>query len=249
MSRAVLVTGAAGAFGAAACTELRERGERVIGLDVKRGPDIIECDIRDGAAVERAVAEAVERLGGLDVLVNAAGIGAATDAGAPPDDEVQAVLDVNFLGAWRVTAAAQPALLERHGRVVNVASGLAAVNVPLAAAYSASKRALSAWSDALRLEYAGRLEVTVVNPGYVRTPIHEAPRARGVGLEGAIPAEPLSATVEAIVAACLGKPRRERASTRSTAAAMRAARVAPGLVDRLVALRSRGIVAGAEWHR
>jgi short-subunit dehydrogenase len=162
---------------------------------------------------------------------------------------VQAVLDVNFLGAWRVTAAALPALLERRGRVVNVASGLAAVNVPLAAAYSASKRALSAWSDALRLEYAGRLEVTVVNPGYVRTPIHDAPRARGVGLEGAVPAEPLSATVDTIVTACLGRVRRERASTRSTAAAMRAARLAPGFVDRLVRLRARGIVAGAAWHR
>jgi short-subunit dehydrogenase len=117
------------------------------------------------------------------------------------------------------------------------------------AACAALKRALSAWSDALRLEYAGRLEVTVVNPGYTRTPIHDAPRARGVGLEGAIPAEPLSATVDAIVAACLGPARRERASTRSTALAIRLARVAPGLVDRAVALRARRIVAAVEWHR
>jgi NAD(P)-dependent dehydrogenase (short-subunit alcohol dehydrogenase family) len=160
----VLVTGASGAFGAATCAALRERGAAVAGLDVRPGPDVVECDIRDGAAVERAVAQAVRRLGGLDVLVNAAGIGRATDAGAPPDEDVQAVLDVNFLGAWRVTAAALDALLARRGRVVNVASGLAAVNVPLAAAYSASKRALSAWSDALRLEYAGRLDVVVVNP-------------------------------------------------------------------------------------
>jgi NAD(P)-dependent dehydrogenase (short-subunit alcohol dehydrogenase family) len=245
----VLVTGASGAFGSATCAALRGRGAEVLGLDIEPGPDVLVCDVRDGAAVESAVAEALARLGGLDVLLNAAGIGAATDAGAPPDAEVEAVLDVNFLGAWRVTAAALPALLEGRGRVVNVASGLAAVNVPLAAAYSASKRALSAWSDALRLEYAGRLEVTVVNPGYVRTPIHDAPRTRGVGLEGAIPAEPLSATVDAIVAAGIGPARRERASTRSTALAMRLARVAPGLVDRAVALRARQIVATVDWHR
>jgi NAD(P)-dependent dehydrogenase (short-subunit alcohol dehydrogenase family) len=245
----VLVTGASGAFGAATSAALRERGAAVAGLDVKPGPDVIECDIRDGAAVERAVGEALRRLGGLDVLVNAAGIGRATDAGAPPDEDVQAVLDVNFLGAWRVTAAALDALLASRGRVVNVASGLAAVNVPLAAAYSASKRALSAWSDALRLEYAGRLHVVVVNPGYVRTPIHDAPRERGVGLEGTVPAEPLTATVDAIVASCVARPRRERASTRSTALAMRIARVAPGLVDRVVALRARRIVARVEWHR
>ena len=65
------------------------------------------------------------------------------------------MLDVNLLGPWRVTAAAMPALRAARGRVVNVASGLANIAVPLATAYCMSKRGLVAYSDALRLEHGG----------------------------------------------------------------------------------------------
>src|SRR5689334_4183850 len=152
MSRRVIVTGAGGAIGAATVAALRAQGDWVVGIDRIADGDVIEADLRDGAQVEQAVAAAIERLGGLDVLVNNAGIGDAHDAGAAPDDAARAIVDVNLFGAWRVTAAALPALLESRGRVINVASGLALVNVPFAGAYAASKRALAAWSDALRLE-------------------------------------------------------------------------------------------------
>jgi NAD(P)-dependent dehydrogenase (short-subunit alcohol dehydrogenase family) len=238
-----LVTGASGAIGAATCAALRGRGATVVGLDLHADPadgDVIACDIRDDEQVRAAVAEAIERLGGLDVLVNNAGIGDAHDAGAAPDARAEAVVDVNLFGAWRVTGAAMPSLLESGGRVVNVSSGLAVVNVPLAAAYSASKRGIAAWADALRLEYLGRLEaVTTVYPGYIRTPIHDAPAERGVSLEGMVPAEPLALTVRAIVRSCTGRPRRDVPSSPGVAVAMRASRIAPGLVDRIVARRTR----------
>ena len=90
----VLVTGAAGGIGSAAVEELRSRGASVIGLDrVGSEPEIMECDVRDQAAVDRAVALAGSRLGGLDVLVNNAGVGTPQSAGTAPDDAALAVLD------------------------------------------------------------------------------------------------------------------------------------------------------------
>src|SRR3954451_17158672 len=128
MSRRVLITGAASGIGAAAAEELRRRGAEVVGIDLEADPerDIIACDITDEDAVPRAVAEAVERLGGLDVVVNNAGLGIPQSAGQAPDPEALRVIDVNLIGPWRVTAAALPALRESaaRGRVVNVASGL-----------------------------------------------------------------------------------------------------------------------------
>jgi nucleoside-diphosphate-sugar epimerase len=60
--RRALVTGASGAFGSATGAELRERGAAVLGLDLRAGPDVIECDVRDGAAVDRAVAPRARRI-------------------------------------------------------------------------------------------------------------------------------------------------------------------------------------------
>src|SRR5206468_3901139 len=106
-------------------------------------------------------------------------------------------------------------LLRSRGRVVNVASGLAHLALPYAAAYCMSKRGLTAYSDVLRLEYGDRLgAVTTVYPGYIRTKIHEAPAAKGVALEGAVPAEPVEAAAGTIVRAALGKPVRDLATTR-----------------------------------
>src|SRR5215210_5150435 len=102
-----IVTGASGAIGAATASALRERGATVVGIDRVGGDDVVEADLRDGEQVARAVEEAIARLGGgLDVLVNNAGIGDAHDAGAPPDARAEAIVDVNLFGAWRVTAAA-----------------------------------------------------------------------------------------------------------------------------------------------
>jgi NAD(P)-dependent dehydrogenase (short-subunit alcohol dehydrogenase family) len=215
----------------------------VLGLDVLPGDGVLACDVTDAEQVRTAVAEAVNRLGGLDVLVNNAGIGAAHDSGAAPDTRALKIVEVNFLGAWRVTAAALPELLAARGRVINVASGLAVVNVPLAGAYMASKRALAAWSDALRLEYGARLAaVSTVYPGYIRTPIHDGPAAQGVALDGLVPVEPLENAVKAIVRCCEGRPRRDVATSRRLAFALRAARIAPGLVDRAVTASTRRAV-------
>ena len=84
----VIITGAASGIGAAAAEELRRRGAQVVGLDINGSDEIIECDVRDQESVERAVGEAVERLGGgVDVLINNAGVGFGQSAGLAPDDK------------------------------------------------------------------------------------------------------------------------------------------------------------------
>ena len=213
----VLLTGAAGGIGQATAAELRRQGAKVVGLDLHEGPDVIACDVRDQAAVDRAVQHAVDRLGGLDVLINNAGLGLPQSAGAPPGGDALAVIDVNLLGPWRVTSAALPALRRSRGRVVTVASGLAHLALPWGTAYCMSKRGLTAYSDALRLEYGSEITVTTVYPGYIRTPIHVASQRRGVALEGNVPVESVEDAARTLARAALGPPARDLATTRQGA--------------------------------
>ncbi|MDQ3645454.1 MAG: SDR family oxidoreductase [Actinomycetota bacterium] len=202
----MVITGSSGGIGRAASAALERGGARVTGIDALPSEGCLQADVRDPAALVRAITTAAEQMGGIDVLINNAGIGRAHDAGDFPDDEARAVMDVNFFGAWNATAAALPHLLDTRGHVVNVASGLAIVDLPYAAAYSASKRALVAYSAALRVEYRGRITVTTVYPGYLRTAIHDAPLASGVSLEGLIRADRLEDAASAVVRACVRRP-------------------------------------------
>jgi NAD(P)-dependent dehydrogenase (short-subunit alcohol dehydrogenase family) len=249
VSKRVLITGAASGIGAAAAEALRAKGALVVGLDLHGdGDSIIECDVRDQQSVDRAVAEAIDRLGGLDVLINNAGVGNPQSAGAPPDDTAIAVLEVNLIAPWRVTAAALPALRESRGRVVNVASGLAHIAFPFAPAYCMSKRGLVAYSDALRLEHGDALTVTTVYPGYIRTPIHETSNAVGLALEGAIPAERVEDAAATLVRAALGRPARDLATTRTGTIQYWLARRSPRrLVDRAIAGRLRRLVKAGHF--
>jgi NAD(P)-dependent dehydrogenase (short-subunit alcohol dehydrogenase family) len=240
----VLITGAAGGIGSAAAAALEAAGARVEGLDIE------DCDVRDQASVDTAVAGAIARLAGLDVLINCAGIGIPQSAGTRPDEDALAVLDVNLLGTWRVTAAALPALLESRGRVVNVASGLAVVTLPFSTAYTLSKRAVVAYSDVLRLEYGDRITVTTVYPGYIRTAIHERSRAAGVPLEGAVPAERVEDAARTLVRAALGRPVRDLATTRSGGIGYAVLRLLPrGLVDRATRARLRRLARHGHFDR
>ena len=240
MSKRVIITGAASGIGEATAKDLRERGAQVVGLDLRGEDDLIVCDVRDQESVDKAVASAVERLGGLDALVNCAGIGLPQSAAERPGPDALAVLDVNLLGTWRTTAAALPALRASHGRVVNISSGLAHLAVPFATAYGASKRGVVGYSEQLRAEVGDEVTVTTVYPGYIRTPIHDASQSAGIALEGMVPPEPLSAAVETIVRALYGKPARDLATTKRGTRAYAALRFVPkGLVERAIRRQMR----------
>ena len=252
MSARVVITGASGGIGSAAMRELRARGARVVGLDLEADPDagVLACDVTDEASVERAVTEAVERLGGLDVLINNAGLGTPQSAGRPPDAAALTVLEVNLIGPWRVTGAAMPALREAQGRVVNVASGLAHLAIPFATAYCMSKRGLVAYSDALRLEFGDEITVTTVYPGYIRTGIHDAAKDSGVGLEGAVPAERVEDAARALARAALGRPVRDLATTPGGAVQYFLARRSPRrLLDLVTTSRMRRMARAGRFEQ
>jgi NAD(P)-dependent dehydrogenase (short-subunit alcohol dehydrogenase family) len=240
---AAIVTGGAGAFGSATLRVLRYLGADAIGIDAVPGAGVVTCDVTDDEQVRAAIAEAVGKLGRLDTLIHYAGVGPVVDVGQVASAEVREALEVNLLGTWRVTAAALPALLDTHGRVIITASLLAGVPMPFSAAYTVSKRALTAYADVLRMEYGTHLGVTTVYPGYVRTAIHDRSRAAGVALDGLVPAESVHDTVLTVVrAAAARRPPRDVASTRVGTAAFRMARHAPGLLDRAMAARMRRLV-------
>ncbi len=230
-ARRIIVTGAASGIGAATMAELERRRQRVLGLDIAAASErIIACDVRDQESVDRAVAEAIERLGGgLDVLVNVAGLATPQSAGLPPDERALAVIDVNMVGPWRVTSAALPALRTARGRVVNVASGMAFVALPFAAAYAMSKHGVVAYSQALRLEHGDAISVSTVYPGYIRTPIHKDSVDFGLTLEGNSPEESLDSAVGALTRAALGEPPvRDLITTRTGKVTVALSRYAPG---------------------
>ncbi|MFE9094633.1 SDR family NAD(P)-dependent oxidoreductase [Streptomyces sp. NPDC007264] len=252
----VLVTGASGTFGRAICERLSGLGARVIGLDLAPGPDdpvrVLPCDVTDDASVGAAVRTALDELGGLDVLVNNAGVGGPAPAELPPGAEARRQLDINLLGTWRVTAACIGALVASRGRVVMLASRMAVLQLPLAAAYGASKRALVAYADALRLEVGTHVGVTCVYPSAVRSPIHDSTAAAGLSLEGMSTYEPLDGVVDAVLRAVLSRRvRRDLATTRKGAVEFFLARHLPSVTDRIVArtlaARARsGAFEGAE---
>ena len=249
MSRRAIVTGAAGAIGSALAGALRGRGWDVVGLDLAAAADgdgVLPSDVTSEASVSEAVAEALARLGGLDALVNNAGLGGPASAGEMPGEHVQRMLDVNLLGAWRVTAAAIDALVESRGQAVFVASRMAFLGLPLGAAYGVSKRGLTAYADALRAEYGTHVGVTCVHPAFIRTPIHDRTRAAGLNLEGFSREEPLGGVVDRIVAACEGRGARDMAVTRGGAVQLAVARHLPGVVDRVVARTLRRRVRAGE---
>jgi 2-keto-3-deoxy-L-fuconate dehydrogenase len=172
-----LVTGGASGIGAATAGVLRDRGARVAVLDrdpagAPEGVLAASCDVTDREGVERAVATVVEELGGLDVVVNNAGIGAIGDVGQNDDAEWARVLDVNVTGIARVTRAALPHLRRsEHAAVVNMCSAVAFVGVRQRALYSASKGAVLALTLAMAADHVQEgIRVNAVAPGTAETP-------------------------------------------------------------------------------
>jgi len=174
-----VVTGGASGIGAATADLLSSRGARVAILDrqlAATGDDrsilAVPCDITDPAGVRVAIDSVAEKLGGIDVLVNNAGIGAVGDIAANDDDEWHRVFDVNVVGIARVTRAALPHLRRSaHAAIVNTCSVVATVGVPQRALYAASKGAVAALTLAMAADHVREgIRVNAVTPGTADTP-------------------------------------------------------------------------------
>jgi NAD(P)-dependent dehydrogenase (short-subunit alcohol dehydrogenase family) len=168
LDRTVLITGAARGIGAATARRLAARGANLalVGLE----PELLErlagelgdraefweADVQDAAAVGRAVNGAVERFGGIDVVMANAGIAPPQSTVAAVDPEAfERVIDVNLLGVWRTVRATLPHVRARRGYVLCIASMAAAVHAPLMAPYNMAKAGVEALADSLRPELAG----------------------------------------------------------------------------------------------
>ena len=174
MSRRVLVTGGASGIGAATVARFQEEGCRVASLDLQAadGADVsVICDVAVDA--EAGVAEAVAALGGLDVVVAAAGVASRGSVVDCPPEEFERVLGVNLRGIYLTCRAAVPHLRTAGGgAIVVVASQLGLVAVPDAAAYCASKGAAVNLARAMALDHAAEgIRVNAVCPGPTDTPL------------------------------------------------------------------------------
>jgi 2-keto-3-deoxy-L-fuconate dehydrogenase len=172
-----LVTGGASGIGAATADLLAARGARTAVLDLHpEGASSahlgVRCDVGDDASVRAAVAEVVDRLGRLDVVVNNAGTGAAGTVEGNDDEEWHRVLDVNLLGVVRVSRAALPHLRRSPAAaIVNTCSVAATAGLPARALYSASKGAVLSLTLAMAADHVREgVRVNCVNPGTVDTP-------------------------------------------------------------------------------
>jgi NAD(P)-dependent dehydrogenase (short-subunit alcohol dehydrogenase family) len=170
------VTGGASGIGRATARLLGERGARVAVLDREVAPDTdvlgLRCDVTSDAEVRTAVDRVAGEFGGLDVLVNNAGVGAVGTVEENDDAEWARVLDVNVLGAVRVTRAALPHLRRsRSAAVVTTCSVVSYAGLPRRALYGATKGALYALTLAMAADHvAENIRVNAVLPGTADTP-------------------------------------------------------------------------------
>jgi NAD(P)-dependent dehydrogenase (short-subunit alcohol dehydrogenase family) len=169
---AVLITGGSSGLGAAVVDAVENAGGIPIVLDraaPRRDVDAERVDLADTRAAEAAVRAAAARHGGLTGVVTAAGIDACGPLGSVPAERWERVVAVNLLGTAAVVRAALPFLERSCGRVVTVTSTLGFRVCPDATAYCASKFGVVGFTRALTAELAGRVGVTLLIPGGMRT--------------------------------------------------------------------------------
>lgn len=190
-----LVTGGAAGIGLAAARLLAARGAEVAVIDrdhaalaAADGFAATACaDVRDSLAIRAAIGGVVGRLGGLDILVNCAGVDLESPTAAMSDEEWERVLDINLTGTMRICRAAYPALAASGAAaIVNLSSGAGLSPLPERAAYCSAKAGLVMFSKSLAMEWAkDGIRVNAICPGAVDTALfrtsyehHPEPEAR-----------------------------------------------------------------------
>lgn len=172
-----IVTGGASGIGRAVAELLLEGGANVAVLDLNPtdAPEQalgLRCDVSDRASVDAAVEAAAQEYGGIDIVINNAGIGAQGQVDANDDDEWDRVLSVNVVSVARVTAAALPHLRRsEHAAVVNTSSVAATAGLPDRVLYSATKGAIYSMTLAMAADHVREgIRVNAVCPGTANTP-------------------------------------------------------------------------------
>ncbi|KIC94413.1 SDR family NAD(P)-dependent oxidoreductase [Flavihumibacter solisilvae] len=186
--KVALVTGAGSGIGKATAELFAREGARVVVSDIsevngtltvdeikKQGGEafFVKADSSKPADNEALVAQAVQQYGGLDIAVNNAGIGGPLAlTGEYPVDGWQKVIDINLSGVFYGLRYQIPAMLEKGGTIVNIASILGSTATKYSPAYVASKHGVVGLTKAAALEYADKkIRINAVGPGYIKTPL------------------------------------------------------------------------------
>lgn len=213
--KSVVITGASTGIGAACALHLDTLGLRVFAgvrkqadaeaLRAKASPRLtpIALDVADALSISTAAGAVAGAVGdaGLDGLVNNAGIVVPGPVEFLPLPDLRRQLEINVVGQVAVTQAFLPLIRAARGRIVNMGSIAGRLATPFSSAYSASKFALEALTDALRLELAPwGISVSIIEPGAVATPIWEKGAKTAEAMLAAAPSEALVLYAEAIEA-------------------------------------------------
>jgi NAD(P)-dependent dehydrogenase (short-subunit alcohol dehydrogenase family) len=252
IGRRVLITGAARGIGALTARRLHERGARValLGLEPELlegvaaacgGAPWFECNVAERDEVDAAVANAVRELGGLDVAIANAGVGAQMTLVDGDSSVWDSTLAVNLTGTYNLVRAAGPHVSHPGGYFLVTASLAAAIHLPLMAAYCASKAAVESLGDSLRIElrpsgarvgvaYYAELDTDMTARGFATKAAARMP----LGGHGRLPVAPVEPAIDALERGIRRRSRRI-VSPRWVGAAL----ALRPLVQRLVELETR----------
>jgi uncharacterized protein len=193
-ARVVLITGASAGLGVALALELVRQGKAgALVLAARRAdrldqvaaeiqsfrPDVqvlkVPGDLAEPATPGQLASEALSRFGGIDVLINNAGLGLPTLFGDAPPGQLARQIAVNFTAPLMLARLCLPSLIERQGMIINIGSAITCVANPALGAYGATKAGLAYWNDALRRElHSTGVRVCLVEPGPIKTDFMDA---------------------------------------------------------------------------
>jgi short-subunit dehydrogenase len=247
-SRVVAITGASRGLGRALARECVRRGAHVVlaarttdqlavvaqecrQINPSAGVLVIPTDVTDEAQRQRLIAAAQDWMGGLDVLINNAGIALNGPFVEQPPDTTARHFEVNLLAAIRLAHLALPGMVaQRGGTIVNMASVLGQMGMPYAAAYSVTKFGLAGFGEAVRRELAGTgVRVLTVFAGFADTDILSAENRTLLHQFGVRLLSPEKVAARTLDAVALGQPELVLGGTEF--AAVWAGRIAPRLTD------------------
>jgi NAD(P)-dependent dehydrogenase (short-subunit alcohol dehydrogenase family) len=174
--RRILVTGGATGIGAAAVRVLSQAGAAVVATyhrtppADREGVSWVQCDVRDAASVDEMVRGAAETLGGLDVLLHAAGLWQPGVPGQITGEEIDFLVDTNLKATIFTNQAAYAVMRKSGGRIINFGSGEAVMGSPISALYAATKGAVAAWTRSIAKAWAAEGVTAVALAPAVQTP-------------------------------------------------------------------------------